>query len=88
MEPHVEIAMDFFIKMVVKLGLTYTIENFPSGAVMMDVECNDDLIVFQFYDNIMGYSVIDENTGFSTIPDVCFTHPVHFFTEAKKLLGG
>jgi hypothetical protein len=54
-------------------NLRSEVHEFPSGAIMIDVWKSKDLFVTQLYDNIIGFSVVnEENLDFSTVPNETF----------------
>lgn len=42
---------------------------FSSGSIMLDVWNNKKFYVFQFEPDRIGFSEVEENVGFDTIPD-------------------
>jgi len=57
------------IEFLKKNNVKYEYMKFSSGAIMLDVWSNKKFYVFQFEPNQIGFSEVDENVGFDTIPD-------------------
>ena len=57
------------IEFLKKNNLKYEYTKFSSGSIMLDVWNNKKFYVFQFEPDRIGFSEVDENVGFDTIPD-------------------
>lgn len=57
------------IEFLKKNNLKYKYMKFSSGSIMLDVWNNKKFYVFQFEPDRIGFSEVDENVGFDTIPD-------------------
>lgn len=50
----------------------YELKSFDSGAVMIDVYWKDELYVIQMHGAQLGFSLVTEDNGFSSVPDESF----------------
>jgi len=57
------------IEFLKKNNIKYEYRRFSSGSIMLDVWNNKKFYVFQFEPDRIGFSEVDENVGFDTIPD-------------------
>lgn len=57
------------IEFLKKNNIKYEFRKFSSGSIMLDVWNNKKFYVFQFEPDRIGFSEVDENVGFDTIPD-------------------
>ncbi|RKO69224.1 hypothetical protein D7322_23625 [Sphingobacterium puteale] len=57
------------IEFLKKNNIKYEYRKFSSGSIMLDVWNNKKFYVFQFEPDRIGFSEVDENVGFDTIPD-------------------
>ncbi len=63
---------DYILNKLQKLNLKHKVNSFPSGAYMIDIWKNNDFFVIQLESERMGISIIDDDTGFTTVPDAIF----------------
>jgi hypothetical protein len=68
-EENLKKYVDILIQDLDNSKLIYEIHVFDSGAVMIDIRINNEFYCIQMVENKFGWSKMDEDTGFSTVPD-------------------
>ena len=68
-------------------NLRYEIHQFDSGCVMVDIWKDELFYVIQIEAEMIGFSLVDENTGFDTIPDKTYKDWDDFKTDFEKILN-
>lgn len=63
------LMFDNTIEFLKKNNVKYEYIKFSSGSIMLDVWNNKKFYVFQFESDQIGFSEVDENIGFDTLPD-------------------
>jgi len=63
------LMFDNTIEFLKKNNVKYEYMKFSSGSIMLDVWNNKKFYVFQFEPDQIGFSEVDENVGFDTLPD-------------------
>ncbi|MBO9633171.1 MAG: hypothetical protein J7578_08625 [Chitinophagaceae bacterium] len=71
METWIKKAFEYTISIVRERSVKHELTHFDSGYIMLDVWLGDRLFVFQFENEIAGFSEGNE-PDFSTVPDMSF----------------
>ena len=67
-------------------NIKFELNEFDSGAVMIDFWIGDQTFCVQIADNEFGWTRIDENTGFCTIPDSGYLDWNEFKPQFEKII--
>jgi hypothetical protein len=67
--------------------LRHEIHEFDSGCVMVDIWSGDLFYVIQIEPEMIGLSLVDENTGFDTIPDKAYKEWDNFNADFERILS-
>ncbi len=70
-----------------KRGIKYTMNKMDSGFLMADVWYKDKFFVFQFEDNVIGFSDIGDNPSFDSKPDMIIKDLEELKTKLKELFS-
>jgi uncharacterized protein (UPF0128 family) len=81
----VEAIKASIIEELEKQDAKYELNSFDSGAVMIDVYWKDKLYVIQMHGAQLGFSLVTEDSGFSSVPDESFTEPALFLQKVKGI---
>lgn len=76
--------LPYIIDRLDKYQLRYEIHSFDSGAMMIDVWKDGNFYVIQIDGNIIGLSLVTEETSFDIVPDWSFTDANTFKTEFER----
>jgi hypothetical protein len=66
---NVRLLHEYSMGLLDSLSVGYEAHYFPSGAIMLDIWHSDKFYVLQFEESFIGFSAIDDNTGFDALPD-------------------
>ncbi|WP_108805503.1 hypothetical protein [Aquimarina sp. Aq107] len=66
--------------------INFEIHEFDSGAAMMDIQVKSDFYCIQMTENKFGWSKIDEDSGFSTVPDSGYLNWHDFKNEFDEIV--
>lgn len=81
----VEAIKTCIIEELEKQQAKYELKSFDSGAVMIDVHWKDQLYVIQMHGAQLGFSLVTQDGGFSSVPDESFTEPALFLQKVKGI---
>ena len=84
----VEQVKEQVISILINANVKYDIENFDSGALMIDVEVEDRFYCLELTKNYMGISeIIGEDSEFSSIPDHSYKNLGEFLEKVRIISG-
>lgn len=66
-------------------NIRHEIHKFDSGCVMVDIWKADLFYVIQIEHEIIGLSLVEENTGFDTVPDKVYKDLDNFMNDFEKI---
>jgi hypothetical protein len=66
------LAYNSIIGLINQLGLKHDVHKFSSGAIMVDIWHNGGFYVVQIEEELIGFSIINDDTGFDNNPDEKF----------------
>lgn len=81
-----EEVIQYVIPALERCCLKHEIHKFDSGAAMIDIWVNDKFYCIQLFKNYIGLSLVTEDSGFSTIPDISYTSISEFKLDFEKIL--
>ena len=68
-------------------NLKHEIHQFDSGCVMVDIWKDELFYVIQIEPEMIGLSLVDDNTGFDTVPDKAYKDWDDFKTDFEKIFN-
>lgn len=68
-------------------NLRHEIHKFDSGCVMVDIWKDELFYVIQIEPEMIGLSLVGENTGFDTIPDKAYKDWDNFKSDFEKIFN-
>ena len=68
----VQDLFQYTISKLSRYSIKYEYRAFQSKAIMLDIWYDNNFYVFQFDDNYIGVSEVNDDVGFDTIPDEKF----------------
>ena len=78
--------LPYIIAKCEKAGVKQKVEQFPSGAIMIDIWIANRFFVVQIDGDAIGLSEVTEDTSiFDTIPDKSFNNPEIFMTAFENI---
>ncbi|MGV3598690.1 MAG: hypothetical protein ACO1PI_12555 [Bacteroidota bacterium] len=81
--------MNIFVTQIINFfkenNINYTVNEFNSGATIIDFNIADDFYTVQIYNNLIGFSFLT-NDEFSSMPDISFNDFFEFEGEIKKII--
>lgn len=81
-------ALEYILSLIDKRNYKYEIHKFDSGAIMIDLWMDDLFYVVQIENGKMGWSLVNENSGFDTIPDNQYDDFESFKDDFERHLKG
>ncbi len=67
-------------------SIRHEIHRFDSGAMMVDIWIGDDFYVIQLTDEYIGFSKIDNESGFDTRPDEVFENEAVLIERMRSIV--
>ncbi|WP_208025543.1 barstar family protein [Niastella caeni] len=79
--------LSYIVDNLERHNLKHEVHRFDSGAIMIDIWINGNFYVIQIDDNLIGQSLVTEDTTpFDIIPDISFSDEILFKSEFVKIL--
>ncbi len=69
-----------------ELNFKFEIHEFDSGAAMIDIRIDNDFYCIQMTDGKFGWSKVEEDSGFSAIPDSGYLKWTEFKDEFDEII--
>ncbi len=79
-------VIEYVIPTLKKLSIRHELHKFDSGAAMIDIWVNEKFYCVQLFEDFIGLSLVTEDSGFSTIPDVTYKNISEFKPDFEKLI--
>jgi len=77
---------EYLIKRLKELKLNYDVQEFDSGAIIIDLSVKETFYCIQITQNRIGWSKVEDEPDFSTIPDSGYLDWKEFLVEFDELI--
>ncbi len=83
---YIDQVIEYTIPILEKLNIRHEIHRFDSGAIMIDIWVAEKFYCVQLFENFIGLSLVTEDSGFNTIPDISYESMSLFKIDFEKLI--